>query len=205
MRFPAASALAIAARARSRRFPARQVILRQDDIALDVLLLVAGRARVRHLSLDGRLVSLHDLGPGDLFGRIDPSRPRQAAEVAAIEAVTAALFGGGDFVALTEQHGSLALLLAQSLLRRLASLSDQLIARTTLSATGRVHAELLRLAGTANRIAPPPVLTELAAAVDTTRETVSRTISTLERRGIIARDAAALTILVPRRLEELVI
>jgi CRP/FNR family transcriptional regulator, cyclic AMP receptor protein len=205
LRFPPAAATAIAARARRRRYSARQVIIRQEETCNDVHLLVSGRASVRHLALDGRVLPLHDLGPGDLFGRIDSNRPRQAAEVAAIEAVLSAIFDGGDFVALVENHACLGAVLAQSLLRRLAALADQLIARTTLSAGGRIHAELLRRAGPDRRISPPPVLSELATAVDTRRETVSRTIGALERRGIITRDAEALTIVAPQRLAEMVI
>lgn len=205
LRFPAASARAIAARALPRRYPARSVILRQGDTPHDVHLLVDGRAKVRHLTIDGRQFLLADLIPGDLFGRIDPARPETPAEVAASDAVTAAQFAGAEFIALAESHGALALLLAQSLLRRLAALTDQLVARATLSSNGRIHAELLRRAGEAGRISPPPVLAELASSVDTSRETVSRAINALERRGIIRRDAEALVILVPRRLEELVI
>ncbi len=205
LRFPAPAAAAIAARARRRRYPASQVIIRQDEVCADVHLLLAGRANVRHLALDGRQKPLHDLGPGDIFGRIDSSRPRQPAEVAAVEAVLSALFEGDDFIGLVEVHAALGLLLAQSLLRRLAGLSDQLIARTTLSAPGRIHAELLRRAGPDHRICPPPVLSEVAVAVDSTRETVSRNITALERRGIIERTAEALIIVAPQRLAEMVI
>lgn len=205
LHFAPATAQAVAARAVSRRYPARQVILRQGDSPRDVQLLIEGRARVRHITVDGRQIQLHDLLPGDLFGRLDAARPEQPAEVAAVEAVGTALFLASEFVALAESHGALALLLAQSLLRRLGGLTDQLVARTTLSSVGRIHAELLRRAGEALRISPPPVLAELAASVDTSRETVSRAINGLERRGIISRDETALVILVPRRLEELVV
>jgi len=41
--------------------------------------------------------------------------------------------------------------------------------------------------------------------VHSTRETVSRTINTLERRGIIHREDDALVIVAPHRLEEMVV
>ena len=39
----------------------------------------------------------------------------------------------------------------------------------------------------------------------TTRETVSRTISVLEQRGIIRRDGKTLFIVAPQRLEEMIV
>jgi DNA-binding GntR family transcriptional regulator len=79
--------------------------------------------------------------------------------------------------------------------------------RTTLSAAGRVHAELLRLArlGDGHSVRPVPVLAALAVRVHSTRETVSRAINALERRGIVRRDADALVIVAPHRLEELIV
>ena len=65
----------------------------------------------------------------------------------------------------------------------------RMVERTTLSATGRIYAELLRQANEADgrTIRPLPTMSELALIVQSTRETVSRTINDLERRGYIDR------------------
>jgi DNA-binding GntR family transcriptional regulator len=70
-----------------------------------------------------------------------------------------------------------------------------------------VYAELLRLArlGDGKAIRPAPVLSALAIRVQSTRETVSRAVNDLERRGIIRRQDDALVIVASQRLEELVI
>lgn len=47
-----------------------------------------------------------------------------------------------------------------------------------------------------------PVMSELAVTVQSTRETVSRTVSQLERRGIVRRIDGGLEIVAPHRLEE---
>ncbi len=52
---------------------------------------------------------------------------------------------------------------------------------------------------------PAPVLAAMAVRVLSTRETVSRTINALERRGIIRREADALIVVAPHRLEEMVV
>ena len=70
-----------------------------------------------------------------------------------------------------------------------------------------MHAELLRQAreGPDLTIRPGPVLSDLALRVSTTRETASRAVNALERRGIIRRDADALVVVAPHRLEELIL
>ena len=49
-----------------------------------------------------------------------------------------------------------------------------------------------------------PVLAELAQRVQSTRETVSRTVSQLERRGILRRGDGGLAVIAPHRLDELI-
>jgi len=58
--------------------------------------------------------------------------------------------------------------------------------------------------GDGRSIRPAPVLSALALRVQSTRETVSRAVNALERRGIIRRDADGLTIVAPQRLQELI-
>jgi CRP-like cAMP-binding protein len=198
----------VAARAADRRWPARSTLLRQGDSGAEVCLLIAGRAQALVYGLDGQLVLLHEYGPGDLFGAFAEPRPGPyEADVVAAEDSRAAVFSSADFAALIEKHGALGLAVARLLMRQLRTTAGRMIEGVTLSASGRVHAELLRLAraGDGYAIRPAPVLSTLAVRVHSTRETVSRTISALERRGLIRRDADALVIVAPHRLEEMVV
>ena len=124
-----------------------------------------------------------------------------------VEDARALAFLALDFLALIETCACVGLALSRTLLRQLRATSEKMAERTTLSAAGRVHAERLRLArlGDGRSVKPPPVLAALAVRVQTTRETVSRTISALERRGIVRRDGEALIIVAPHRLEELIV
>jgi CRP-like cAMP-binding protein len=101
----------------------------------------------------------------------------------------------------------MAVLVSRVLMRQLRATSLRVTERSTLSASGRVHAELLRLAHLCDghTIRPAPVLASLAVRISTTRETVSRAINALERRGIIRRVGDALIIVAPHRLEELLV
>ncbi len=200
-----ATAESIAARASLRSWPPRAAIVRQGTTSNETWLLIVGTARVSLVTPDGRMLRLQDLTPGDLFGAIDAAA-EQPADVVALGAADTARFAVTDFIALVEQQACVGLLLSRSLVKRLGWMTEKLMERSTLSAAGRVHAELLRLArtGDGRTIAPPPVFAELATRIQSTRETVSRTINALEKRGLIKRDAHALTIVAPHRVEELV-
>ena len=198
----------IESRARLRFYSLGTAIVHQGERCQDVYLLVLGRARSFVISPDGGLVRFYDFSPGDLFGALSLSHGRgHFSEISALEDVDSAVFAGADFLTLLETHACVGLALSRGLLRQLERVSERMLSRATLSAAGRVHEELLRLAEKAGgtTISPPPVLSELAARICTTRETVSRTISALERRGIVRRDAEALVIVAPDRLAEMVI
>jgi CRP/FNR family cyclic AMP-dependent transcriptional regulator len=201
-------ALSIARRASDRRFPVRSAMIKQGDLTVATFLLVAGRAQALACGHEGQLVLLHEYQRGDVFGVIAADEPAiEDADVVAMEEVRAAVFLASDFVALLETHGCMAVLVSRALLRQLRAASLRVTERSTLSACGRVHAELLRLAHLCDgrTIRPAPVLAALAVRVHSTRETVSRAINALERRGIIHRDGDAMIIVAPHRLAELIV
>jgi len=201
-------ATSIVQRAIDRRFPVRARMLKQGDRADVTFLLILGRAHALTHGVEGQLVLLHEYLPGDFFGAVAHAAPvPEKADVVAVEDVRVAAFLALDFLTLIETHGCVGLAVSRMLLRQLQASADRIVERTTLSVAGRVYAELLRLArlGDGQTIRPPPVLSALAVRVQSTRETVSRTINALERRGLIRRDADTLTIVAPHRLEEMIV
>ncbi len=201
-------AASIGARANDRSFLPKAVILHQDDEPDETFLLIAGRAHAMLYGIEGQMVLLHEFATGDIFGAIDGDAPeRLEADIVAVEAARTASFGAGDFLQLMENYGCVGLAVSRMLLRQLRAATGRMVERVTLSASGRVYAELLRLArlGDGRSVRPAPVLAALAVRVNSTRETVSRTISGLERRGIVRRDEDALIIVAPGRLEEMII
>ena len=201
-------AAAIVRRAADRAWPARAVIIRQGDDCSETYLLVDGRAHALLYGAEGQFVLLHEFEPGDVFGAVAEAKAvAEEAEVVAVDDVRAAIFLALDFLALIEAHGCVGLALSRMLLKRLRAATDKMVERVTLSAGGRVHAELLRLArlGDGTSIRPAPVISALAVRVQSTRETVSRTVNALERRGLIRRDPDALVIVAPHRLEAMIV
>ena len=201
-------AQSIVRRCAERSYPPQAPIIRQGDVRAETFLLVLGLAHAYAYGAEGQGVLLQAYRQGDIFGAVvERETPPSPTEVRAVGQVRAAVFLALDFLALVELHSSVGLAVSRMLLRQLQATTARMVERTTLTSVGRVYAELLRQAGDDRRIAPPPVITEIAQLVNTTRETASRAISDLERRGIIRRDRdpAALVILSPRRLEELVV
>lgn len=197
----------IASRAHKRRYAARAPIILAGDQSQDAWLLLEGAAQAVAYTQNGHQVLVHGFLPGDLFGEAAGLVPRAAdLEVSATRASTAGQFPRLEFLALMENHGCVALAVARQLTLRLNETTRRMVEVATLSVTGRIHAELLRRAkASANMtIRPAPVLSELAQQVQSTRETVSRTISQLERRGLISRSETELKIIAPHRLEDLV-
>jgi CRP/FNR family cyclic AMP-dependent transcriptional regulator len=206
---PAEVARQLLGRGRFRAYERHAVVVRQGDRLSFAWLVIDGRAHALLYSADGQTVFLQDYGPGDLFGALgELDRPVQEADVVAAAALATLIFDGGELVLVAERHGCIGLALSRMLLRRLRQTTSRMYERAALTAVGRVYAELLRLgrdAAAAMTIRPAPILSELALRVATTRETASRAVNALERRGIIRRDGEALVIVAPRRLEELVL
>jgi CRP/FNR family transcriptional regulator, cyclic AMP receptor protein len=191
-----------------RAFAPHATIVRQGEKAAVAFLLTQGRAHALLYSIEGQMVLLCEYRPGDLFGALGELDPApEEAEIVAVEAVRSFILKSRDLVALAEAYGSIGLALSRLLLRQLRRATSRIYERAAISAAGRVYAELLRLARASPGLAirPAPVLSELAIRVATTRETASRAVSALERRGIVRRDAGSLTVVAPQRLEELII
>lgn len=181
----------------------RHVIVHQEDETAHVWLVVEGSAHAQALSIEGQYTRITSYEPGELFG----AYPEPAPSRSEIAAAGQLLVLRADCAALNEAAGNacaVALGLSHLLAVQLDAVLDRLAARVTITATGRVYAELDKLAGDDHTVAPPPVIAALAIRAQTTRETASRAISALERRGIIRRDEHRLEILAPRALRDLI-
>lgn len=181
-------------------------LIHQGDETRHVFVLLAGLARAFLSSEQGVLVFIEEYGRGDIFGDLQlTQRTTQEAEVVAATQIGLLQIEGRVLAGFAERHGSIGLALSRILFARLQRSTLRIFERTALSAAGRVYSELLRLGERSdNVLSPPPVVSDLALRVGTTRETASRCLGTLIRRGIVERSETELRIIAPGRLEELV-
>ena len=172
----------------------------------ETTLIVSGRAQEVAYGHDGSMLQLSVLGAGDFYGALMGSSEGDMAQTEALSEGRGAHFTTPALVRLMESYGTVARAINRQLAARLVALRRRMVEATLLSVTGRVCAELLRRsAGLDDRtIRPMPVMSELAISVRSTRETVSRTVSLLEKRGLVRRAEGGLEIVAPRRLEEMV-
>lgn len=201
-------ALHIVRSGRMRDYPARELIVRRGDAATTLHIVVLGRAHALVYTIEGQVILLQEYRSGDFFGGIGSgSAAEHEADIVVIEAVCALLLDSAVLAMLAERHSAIGLALVRLLLERLRATTARMYERAALSAVGRVHAELLRQARQSADLAirPCPVVADLALRVSTTRETASRAVNALERRGIIRRDQDKLVLVAPHRLEELIL
>ncbi|MCG8506943.1 MAG: Crp/Fnr family transcriptional regulator [Sphingomonadales bacterium] len=199
---------AVQAAAKLRNFSAKQIIVGQDGADKDVFCLLKGQARAVVYSSEGHEIWLDDFGPGDLFGEMAAlTDMHRSADIVAASNVAVAVFAARDFITLMEEFGEFGLAVSRRLVERIRHTTQRMFELSVLSAPGRVYAELLRAAEHGNlegseirEIRPVPQITELARRINSTRETVSRTINDLERRGLVIRERGAMTILAPKQL-----
>ncbi|MES2441746.1 MAG: Crp/Fnr family transcriptional regulator [Pseudomonadota bacterium] len=184
------------------------VIVRQGEALASSYLVVLGRARALLYAANGQVVLLHEYCRGDIFGAVgEPDSAMQDADVVAVDDVQALVIRAAHLALLAQRHGCIGLALSRLLILRLRQINARMYERAALSSVGRVYSELLRQARLRPDlvIAPAPVVSDLALIVATTRETASRAVNALERRGIIRREADALVVVAPHRLEELIL
>jgi CRP/FNR family transcriptional regulator, cyclic AMP receptor protein len=186
---------------------AQTTIMWHGEEAQHACLLLAGKAQAVSYSAAGQLILLYSYSAGDIFGEsaaLGSLQDSSDTEIIAVTTSDVGHFRNHVFIGLIESYSAVALAVTRRLTQRLTQTTQRMIEASTLSAVGRIHAELLRQArqGEGLTIQPAPILSEFALLVQSTRETVSRTINQLEKRGIIRRDAQGLTIIAPHRVEE---
>lgn len=198
----------IMTRGRLSSYACQAIIVRQGDPLTQSYLLVLGHARALLYAASGQVILLHEYRSGDVFGAVgEPDSAAQDADVVAVEDSQALVIQAAHLALLAQQHGCIGLALSRLLVLRLRQLNERMFERAALSSVGRVYSEMLRQARLRPdlTIAPAPAVSDLAFLAATTRETASRAVNALERRGIIRREADALVVVAPHRLEELIL
>jgi len=182
----------------------RDILAHQGDLGAKLWIVLEGRAQLQIIGVDGQTKLLASHGPGELFGAF-PHERVVISDVVAQNRLSVLEIPTAKMAMLLEEEARIGSGLSRILGRQYNAVLDRMAARITLTANGRVYAELLREAGEKGRISPPPVIAALALSAQTTRETGSRAISALERRGIIRRDEERLEIISHGLLEELIV
>ena len=191
-----------------RKVPEHATILLADEEGDTLFVIVTGRVKVTVMSEDGREVILSILKERDFFGEMSllDGKPRSAS-VIATEKTELIMLRRVDFLSRLERYSQMASQMLSTLATRLRRTNRQVESLALLNVYGRIAETLLQLADdqgvTEERgivIPERPIHQEIANMAGTTRETVSRVLNDLERRGYIQSDGREIVILIPDRL-----
>ncbi|NMF82713.1 Crp/Fnr family transcriptional regulator [Nodosilinea sp. P-1105] len=195
----------------SRSHPANQVILLENDWGSSVYFILDGWVKIRTYNLDGKEVTLNILGRGELFGEMAPldEVPRSTDVITLVPTVIGSI-PASDFVNLLQTQPLAGIRLSQLMARRLRQVNRRLRLRESDS-TARVTDILLFLAdgqgkpGATGLEIPNLPHRELSSLSGLARETVTRVLNKLEKKGLIVRDRDLLSIPDINALERLLV
>ncbi len=195
----------------TRKHPAGQVILLENDWGNSVYFILEGWVKIRTYNLDGKEVTLNILGKGELFGEMAPldSVPRSTDVITLADTVIGSM-PAQDFVTLLNSEPQAGIRLAKLMARRLRQVNRRLRLRESDSQS-RVADVLLFLADGRGTLGADGVEIpnlphrELSSLSGLARETVTRVLSKLEKKGLISRERDVMCIPSLDALERLLV
>lgn len=205
------SAEQAAAQLVTRDHPANQVILLENDWGNSVYFILEGWVKIRTYNMDGKEVTLNVLGKGEVFGEMAALEeiPR-STDVITLAPTIIGSMPAPQFVKLVHTEPMAGLHLAKLMANRLRQVNRRLRLRESDSQS-RVADILLFLAEGQGKAAgkgmeiPSLPHRELSGLSGLARETVTRVLSKLEKKGLIQRDRDTLKIIDIEALEKLLV
>ena len=180
--------------------PANQVLLLENDWGGSVYFILEGWVKIRTYNLDGKEVTLNILGRGELFGEMAAmdKMPRSTDAIT----LTKTLIGripAEDFVNLINTEPMAGVRLVQLMAKRLRQVNRRLQLREASSISRVADAILFLVEGQGKEGAqgteiPNVPHREISSLSGLARETVTRVLTKLEKKGLIQRDADSMRI-----------
>lgn len=194
----------------TRQHPANQVILLEHDWGGSVYFILSGWIKIRTHNLDGKEVTLNIIGKGEIIGEMAAieEAPRSTDAITLTPAEVCSI-PAAEFYNLLQTYPLAGIRLAQLIAKRLRQLNRRLRLREAESLT-RVADTLLFLAEGQGRntdkgvVIPNLPHRELSSISGLARETVTRSLTKLEKRGLIQRNLDILSIPNLEALEDMV-
>ncbi len=187
----------------SRKYESGNYIFLEESDGEQCFFVVKGSVKVTRLSKEGREVILAMLNQGDFFGEMSLlDGESRSANVIALEKTEVLTLNRKDFLIVLHEYPKIAIQLLKELASRLRK-SDRHIASLSLSdAEKRIALCIIRFADERGiirngrvTIAKIPIQQDIANMAGTSRETVSRALTVLEKEQLIERSGRELIII----------
>lgn len=186
------------------------VILMEEEAGSALFVIISGKVKISRTSNDGREVILSILDESDFFGEMAIlDGLSRSATVVAIEESELFIIQRNDFLDMLKQFPEISIALLTELTSRLRIADMKIKALSLKDAEGKVATVILQLADDMGKIKQGvveieklPLQQDLANMAGTSRETISRTLHTFAKKGLVELDGSKLRILNYEKFKE---
>ncbi|HEX8855472.1 MAG TPA: Crp/Fnr family transcriptional regulator [Thermoleophilaceae bacterium] len=192
-----------------RTWSAGEVIFREGDPGDTAYVIRDGVVRVTRQHPGGRVITLVELRPGDMFGELAMlvDETRSATAEATVDTRGLALLAG-DLRRILIAHPEIALKMLEVFAGRLRGANERISRQSFQTVAGRVASVLLAQAEQLQRdgqageenVLIPATRAEIAQLAGSSRESVSRFLAGLERAGVVTCGRGKVVVHDPRTL-----
>jgi len=193
-----------------KEFKKESVILFEHETGAALFTIMCGKVKVSRVSAEGKEVILTMLGESDFFGEMSIiDGLARSATVTAMEDSKLFIIQREDFLDLLHSHPEISITLLQELTQRIRAADMKIKSLSMLDAEGKVATVILQLADDIGKIKNGvveieklPFQHDIANMAGTSRETISRTLHTFVKKGLIELDGSRLRILNYEKFKE---
>lgn len=194
-------------------FEKDSIILSEQEAGSALFVIVSGKVKVARVSNDdkNKEVILTLLNPSDFFGEMSLlDGLARSATVTSLEDSQVFIIQRNDFLGLIQENPEVSIALLQELTQRLRAAGMKIKALSLKDAEGKVATVLLQLADDMGRIKQGvveieklPYQHELANMAGTSRETISRTLHSFAKKGLVELEGTKLRIISYEKFKDL--
>lgn len=178
------------------------VILSEEDTGSALFVIAEGKVKISRSSGDEKEVILALLNESDFFGEMSLlDGMSRSATVTAVEDAKLFIIQRVEFLDLLKKYPDVSIALLTELTKRFRAATMKIKALSLKDAEGKVATVLLQLADDVGRIRQGvveidhlPYQQELANMAGTSRETISRTLHSFAKKGLVELDGSRLRI-----------
>lgn len=194
-----------------KNFSRDTVVLFEHETGSALFVIASGKVKVSRVSDDGKEVILTILGESDFFGEMAIlDGLTRSANVTAMEDSELFIIQRSDFLELLHNYPEIAVALLQELTQRLRSADMKIKSLSLKDAEGKVATVILQLADDIGKIKQGtveidklPYQHDLANMAGTSRETISRTLHSFAKKGLVELEGSKLRILDYEKFKEI--
>jgi len=194
---------------RIKQYARRDIVLQKGGAGDSLLFLLSGQLQVIDITEDGRAIGLRMLQPGDFFGEIAVINSSQrSASVVALTPVLVALLPAATALHLFAHSPSVAKHMLRHLAQKIERDSEFRALLSIHNTAKRIYTFLnlmkQKKPGDVEVVENLPTHQDIANMINTSRETVTRTILALANQGIVKKDTHRLIIVNPDAFQKLI-